>query len=54
MANGNRIQAILESTEKPGSFCYVTMKNPRDTTERLELKKYNPVLRQHTVHKEIK
>ena len=54
MAKGNRIQVILECTEKPGSYRYVTMKNRRNTTERLELKKYNPVLRKHTVHKEIK
>lgn len=54
MAKGNRIQVILECTEKPGSSRYVTMKNRRNTTERLELKKYNPVLRKHTVHKEIK
>ena len=54
MAKGNRIQVILECTEKPGSSRYVTTKNRRNTTERIELKKYNPVLRKHTIHKEIK
>ena len=54
MAKGNRIQVILECTEKPGSSRYVTTKNRRNTTDRIELKKYNPVLRKHTVHKEIK
>ena len=54
MAKGNRIQVILECTEKPGSSRYVMTKNRRNTTERLELKKYNPVLRKHTLHKEIK
>lgn len=54
MAKGDRVQVILECTEKPGSSRYVTTKNRRNTPERLELKKYNPVLRKHTIHKEIK
>ncbi|HEX6983044.1 MAG TPA: 50S ribosomal protein L33 [Balneolaceae bacterium] len=54
MAKGNRIQVILDCTEKPGSSRYVTTKNRRNTPDRIELKKYNPVLRKHTVHKEIK
>ena len=29
-------------------------KNRKNTTERLELKKYNPILKRVTVHKEIK
>jgi len=33
---------------------YTTTKNRRNTTGRLELKKYNPYLRRHTLHKEIK
>ncbi len=33
---------------------YVTKKNKKNTTERLELKKYNPNLKKVTVHKEIK
>lgn len=54
MAKGNRVQVILECTEKPATSRYVTTKNRRNTPDRLELKKYNPVLRKHTVHKEIK
>lgn len=53
-AKDNRIQVTLECTEAPGTSRYSTTKNRRNTTERLELKKYNPVLRKHTVHKEIK
>jgi large subunit ribosomal protein L33 len=56
---GNRVQVILECTEHkgtgmPGMSRYVTTKNKKNTTERLELKKFNPVLRKVTVHKEIK
>ncbi len=56
---GNRIQVILECTEhkttgQPGMSRYITTKNRKNTTERLELKKYNPFLKKVTVHKEIK
>ncbi len=56
---GNRIQVILECTEhkesgKPGTSRYITTKNKKSTTERIELKKYNAVLKKMTVHKEIK
>ncbi len=53
-SKGNRIQVILECTEAPGTSRYVTTKNRRTTTQRVELHKYNPVLRKHTLHKEIK
>lgn len=58
-SKGNRNQIILECTEHkdsgmPGTSRYVTQKNKRNTPERLELKKYNPVLRKITVHREIK
>lgn len=56
---GNRIQVILECTEhkesgKPGTSRYITIKKKKNTTERIELKKYNPILKRMTVHKEIK
>jgi large subunit ribosomal protein L33 len=56
---GNRVQVILECTEhkesgQPGMSRYITTKNKKNTTERLELKKFNPILRKVTVHKEIK
>ena len=47
-AKGNRVQVILECTEHkdsgmPGTSRYITTKNRKNTTERLELKKYNPI-----------
>ena len=58
-AKGNRVQVILECTEHkasgmPGTSRYITTKNRKNTTERLELKKYNPIFKRVTVHKEIK
>ena len=48
-AKGNRVQVILECTEMkesglPGTSRYVTVKNRKNTPERMELKKYNPIL----------
>ena len=43
----------LESTAKTGYF-YVTHKNPRNQTEKLELKKYDPKVRKHVVFRETK
>ncbi len=56
---GNRVQVILECTEQkatnvPGISRYITTKNRKNTTSRVELKKYNPYLNKVTVHKEIK
>ena len=58
-AKGNRVQVILECTEHkdsgmPGTSRYITTKNRKNTTERLVLMKYNPILKRVTVHKEIK
>ena len=51
---GPRKIVILECTEAPGTSVYTTYKNTRNTSERLELKKYNARLRKHTVHREKK
>ena len=58
-AKGNRVQVILECTEHkesgmPGMSRYSTTKNKKNTTQRLELMKYDPVLKKMTLHKEIK
>jgi len=56
---GDRIQVILECTEHKatgiaGTSRYITTKNRKNTTGRMEIKKYNPILRKYTIHKEIK
>ena len=53
-SKGARIKITLECTEAPGTSRYATTKNRRNTTGRLEIKKYNPTLRRHTLHKETK
>jgi large subunit ribosomal protein L33 len=59
---GARIIITLECTEcrsnpdkrSNGVSRYTTMKNRRNTTERLELKKFCTHCNRHTVHKELK
>lgn len=56
---GNRVQVILECTEHkesgmPGTSRYITTKNRKNTTNRMELKKFNPILKKVTLHREIK
>lgn len=59
---GPRIQITLECTEcrtnsfqqKKGVSRYLSTKNRRNTTEKLELKKYCQYCNKHTLHKETK
>ncbi len=56
---GNRVQVILECTEHKesgmhGMSRYITTKNKKNTPNRLERNKYNPVLKKMTLHREIK
>ena len=58
-AKGNRVQVILECTEQkasgvPGISRYITTKNKKNTPDRLELNKYCPFCRKHTLHRETK
>ena len=53
MAKPTTVKIKLVSSADTGFF-YVTKKNPRTKTEKLELKKYDPVARKHVVFKESK
>jgi large subunit ribosomal protein L33 len=61
-AKGPRIFITLECTKcrenhakrSPGVSRYLTSKNRRNTTEKLELSKHCAYCNKHTIHKEIK
>lgn len=53
MAKSNTVQIKLVSSADTGYF-YVTKKNARAQTGKLEMKKYDPVARKHVVFKESK
>ena len=48
-----RIIIKLVSTAGTGHF-YTTTKNPKTKTEKMEIKKFDPVARKHVVYKEHK
>ena len=50
--NEKRYQATVEGHLV--KIDYITTKNKKNTPDRLELKKFNPILKKMTVHKEIK
>ena len=53
MAKKNIVLIKLVSSADTG-FYYVTRKNPRTSTEKMQLKKYDPVVRKHVIFKEAK
>jgi large subunit ribosomal protein L33 len=53
MAKANTVLIKLVSSAETGYF-YVTKKNTRTATGKLELKKYDPVARKHVVFRESK
>lgn len=53
MAKSNTIQIKLVSSAETGYF-YVTKKNARAQTGKMELKKYDPVARKHVTFREAK
>jgi large subunit ribosomal protein L33 len=53
MAKPATVKIRLVSTADTGFF-YVTKKNPRNTTEKMVFRKYDPVARKHVEFKEAK
>lgn len=50
---GNTIVIKMLSTADTGFF-YVKKKNPRKQTEKMEMRKYDPVVRKHVTFREAK
>lgn len=53
MAKATTVKIKLESTADTG-FYYVTKKNSRTMTDKLVMRKYDPVIRKHVDFKETK
>jgi large subunit ribosomal protein L33 len=53
MAKSATVKIKLVSSEGTGFF-YVTKKNPRNLTEKMVMRKYDPVARKHVEFKESK
>jgi len=53
MAKANSIQIKLVSSADTGYY-YIARKNPRTLTDKIEVRKYDPVARKHVIFKEAK
>ena len=53
MTKPSSVKIKLVSTADTG-FYYVTKKNPRNITEKMVMRKYDPVVRKHVDFKETK
>ena len=53
-SKGGRVRVTLEHKTTQGVYRYHTTKNRRNTTDRLELKKYSQITKKHELFKEIK
>ncbi len=53
MAKASTVLIKMVSSADTGYY-YVTKKNPRTKTEKLELRKFDPVVRKHVLFKESK
>jgi len=51
-AKGSRVTIQMGSTESPHRF--TTRKNKRNTPARLELRRFDPVVRRHVLYREAK
>jgi large subunit ribosomal protein L33 len=49
---GPRVLIKMRSTES--SHMYLTEKNRRNDSQRLELRKYDPIVRRHVIYREAK
>ena len=50
--SGNRVIVKLKSTES--AYVYTTTKNKNNTPGKLELRKYDPVVKKHVLFRESK
>lgn len=48
----NRVIVRLRSTESP--YTYSTTKNKRNDPDRIEMKKYDPIVKKHVLFKETR
>lgn len=55
MAKGNKdARSYVKIKSSESAHCYYVQKNRRNTGERLELRKFDPVVRRHVIYRESK
>jgi len=54
MAKDKQARSYIKLQSSASSHCYFTQKNRRNTTGKMEIKKYDPIVRKHVMYKEGK
>ena len=54
MAKDKDVRSYVKLKSSESEYCYYTQKNRRNTADKLEIKKYDPLLRKHVLFKEAK
>jgi len=54
MAKNKEARGTIKLQSSASHHCYYSEKNRRNTTGKLEVKKYDPVVRKHVSYKEAK
>ena len=52
MAKGKEARLIVKLKSEASDQCYFTQKNKNNSKERLQLRKYDPIVRKHVMYKE--
>lgn len=54
MAKDKNVRSYLKLKSTESEYCYYTQKNKRNTPDKLEVKKYDPLVRKHVIFREAK
>jgi large subunit ribosomal protein L33 len=54
MAKDKNVRSYIKLKSSESDYCYYTQKNKRNTTDKIEIKKYDPTLRKHVIFREAK
>jgi large subunit ribosomal protein L33 len=52
MAKSKEARSIVKLKSEASDHCYFTQKNRNNSKERLQLRKYDPIVRKHVIYKE--
>jgi large subunit ribosomal protein L33 len=52
VAKGKEARSTIKLVSSESSYCYFTEKNKNNTKERIQLRKYDPIVRKHVMFKE--
>ncbi len=54
MAKKSNARETIKIKSSASAHMYSTKKNKRNTSGKLEIKKYDPIIRKHVMYKEVK